>query len=475
MLRKVVLGAALLAAAARGAAAGPLEVPVAVAPPLAGWTLPAAVRAVALMNPAALPPGVSPAALAALPPASPLWSLAAQNIASAPTLNADAPAMVSAALTAAGRTAERRLDLTLKAARRGVSPAEKLGELADFAPVLPAKARAALERALAAHAAVSARASAGAADDAAALAAPDADPALLVSQYGVQHKKDLIRTVGEYEGLIAPRGMSLYARPNDSYASSRAVVPRAESLLPLLRDPRPLSAMTASLKNDRGRVVWADAGGGLGGALRQWSRDGRDPSVERVLVDLFDWERLSSARVTEASDYYDNVNLDGRSLLDRRHRPRVLPADLAAVKFAPESRPHLITSIESVQYWPDKIAVIVNLYNQLQDGGLLAIAAEHSWATWIRTQDVIVSHTSTVFDDLVAALSAAGVEVAAVVPHPGSPVEDLRSLVIRRKPGTRLTQSARLTGTWVNPHGYAASYYAPLPAGRAPISVLAAP
>jgi hypothetical protein len=475
MIRPVVLSAALVAAAASFAAAGAPTIPVEVAPPLAGWTLPAAVRAVALMNPAALPPGVSPNALAVLPPVSPLWSAAAQNIAAAPALNAEASEMVRAALTAAGKAAERRLDLTLGAARRGVSPAEKLGDLADFAPVLPEKARAALERALAAHAVVAARARAAVADGAAALAAPDADPALLVAQYGVQHKKDLIRTVGEYEGLIAPRGMRLYARPNESYPSSRAVVPRPESLLALMRDPRPLSAMAASLKKDGARVVWADAGGGLGGALRQWSRDGLDPGVERVLVDLFDWERLSSARVTEAADYYDNVNLDGRSMLDPRHRPRVLLADLATVRFPQELRPNLITSIESVQYWPDKIAVIVNLYNRLQDGGILEIAAEHSWATWIRTQGVIVSHTSTLFDDLVAALSTAGVEVAAVVPHSGSPVEDLRSLVIRRKPGTRLTQNARMVESWINPYGYSASYYALLPHGRAPISVRPAP
>jgi hypothetical protein len=475
MIRPFVLSAALLAATAFFSAAAVPTVAVEVRPPVSGWTLPAAVRAVALMNPAALPPGVSAAGLAALPPSSPLWSLAARSIAAAPALNQDAPSMVRAALTSAASVGETRLSNALKAADRGVPPAERLAELADFGAVMPAKSRAALERALAAHGVAAVRARAAADDGAMALAAPDADPALLVAQYGLQHKKDLIRTVGEYDGLIAPRGMALYARPNESYPSSRAVVPRADSLVPLLKDPRPVSAMAASLKQDGARVVWADAGGGLGGALRQWSRDGMDPSVERVLVDLFHWEKLSSERLTDAADYYDNVNLDGRTMFDSRHRPHVLLSDVATVRFPAERRPNLITSIESVQYWPDKIAAIVNLYNQLQDGGLLAIAAEHSWATWIRTQDVIVSHTSTLFDDLIAALSAAGVEVAAVVPHPGSPVEDLRSLVIRKKPGTRLAQNARLTGTWVNPHGYSASYYAPLPAGTAPVTVSAAP
>jgi|GEM_PF-2365701 len=475
MLRHLFLGAALAAAAVRFAAAAVPTLPVEGSPALGGWTLPAAVRAVALTNAAALPPGVSAAALAAVPASSPLWSFAAASIAAAPAQNAAAPQLVRAALAAAGKTAERNLDRTMKAAARGVPPGEKLADLADYGAVLPEKSRAALERALAAHAVAADRSRAAAEAAAAALAAPDADPALLVAQYGLQHKKDLIRTIGEYNRLLAPRGMAVYARPNDSYSSSRAVVPRAETLVPLLKDAHPLGAMIRSLKGDGARVVWADAGGGLGGAQRQWSRDGADADVVRVLVDLFDWEKLSVARMVEAGDYYDNVNLDGRTLLDARHRPQVLLADVAKARFPQSLRPNLITSIESVQYWPDKIAAIVNLYNQLQDGGVLAIAAEHSWATWIRTQGVIVSHTSTLFDDLVAALSAAGVEVAAVVPHGAEPVENLRSLVIRRKPGTRLVQHARLADTWLNPHGYAASDYAPLPDGRAPISVVAAP
>jgi len=424
--------AALWLAASAVANAAPVVVPTissladgasapAFRPPAAGWTLPEAVRAVALGDPTrTLPP-----ALAASPASAPVWAAAAARIAAAPAMNRSAQEMVRAALEEVADAAPGR--------PAGPAPAERSRAVAD--------------------------------EGARVLAAADADPALLVAQYGVQHHKDLIRTIKEYDDSIALRRSTVYSRPNPSYESSRAVVRPAESLLPLLRAESPLRAMVDDLRARHGRVVWADAGGGLGAAQREWSRKGLGADVRRVLVDLFDWERLSSERLAHAA------RLLGRRTFAARHRPDVLLADAAAVRFPPGERPNLITSIESIQYWPDKLGGLINLYNQLEDGGILVVSAEHAWPTWIRTKGSVISHTSTVFDDFIAALARAGVEVAAVVPDGHSPAEDARALVIRKKPGTRLIQDARLLDLWVNPYGYSASYYGKLRAGRPPVRV----
>lgn len=492
------------------AAAAPITVPE-LAIPASGWTLPAAVRYVALSNPtSALPPGVSLQALASLSPTSPVWTTAARSLSSQATLTAAAPEMVRASLQAVGIAAARGLSYALKDANQGELTDERLAELAEFAVVMPEKARPALLVALnrgdaaAARSRALARMSAEALSGEPVVAASDADPALLIVQYGLQEHKNLIRSLRFVEKVLAPGGGVYYSTPSrlprlEPY--SRAVVPRAETIAPLLEAENPLTAMIADARQRDGRVVWADAGGGLGVPQRQWSHEGLGADVDRVLVDLFDWEKLSRNRLVEAIDYYDNIGSGriGSALFSEQHRPRVLLADVASVQFPEDARPNLITSIESVHYWPDKIGVLVNLYNQLQDGGLLVVAAQYPWGRLIRAEGTVapripfrlvtplgtlqlsrnrtpppaasVRKNLSLFDDFVAALSAAGVELAAIVPPGDFVTEDARSLVIRRKPGTRLIQNATLDRVVRQPDGFSESRYASLPEGRPPVEV----
>jgi SAM-dependent methyltransferase len=391
-----------------------------------GWTLPAAVRAVTLNNPGlSLPAGLTREALTALPAGDVFWQLAAQAVKSKQQEGLSGAEVVGLALA--------RADAQLKK----VTPHERSLTLAETG--------------------------------AAVLAAGNVDPELLVQQYALQHNKDLIRSLREYHQIVGLDERRFYSVPDDQHASSRVFLPRAKSIAPLLEGPRAVKAMLNSQRARHGRVIHADVGGGLGIPQRELAKMGKRAGDEFLLVDLFDWEKISPDRLAHAVDYY------GGKIFSPELAPRVVLGDAASVRFSDASRPNLITSVASVQYWPDKLRGFVNLYNELADDGLLAVADEHDWGTWIRTQGDFFRYASPIFDDVVNAMAQAEIEMAAVIGRSQGPVQNVSSPVVRKKPGTRLRLNARLREVWVNPHGYAASYYAAMPEGLSPVEVLSAP
>lgn len=438
-------------------------------PSAAGWSLSEAVRAVAIRNPdLELPPGVAFSAVAALPADSPVWTKAAQHIAESADPGATPEKMVQSALYEIGDAAGRRLFQVLDPTYDGAPLADELDDLSRLSVLLPSGSRSALEDALKTHGARTAKTVAAAGRLSQALAAGSVDPGLVVAQYGVQHGKNIFRDVVAFERSISPQGSTLYERPNPYYRSSRVAVPKADKLVALVSAPLPLRAMVDDLRRAHGSVVWADVGGGIGVVQRQWSLQGLGPDVRRILVDLFDWEKLSQER------FLLGIVKHGRELFAAEHRPELRLADAASVRFSPATRPNLITSIESIQYWPDKLRGLVNLYNQLQDDGLLAISTKHAWPAWIRTRDALISHADPLFDDAIGALVEADVEIAAFVSEPKGGVEESHTIVIRKRAGTRLVQRVRLHEAWVDPHGYSVSYYEKRDGGRAPIRIVSA-
>ena len=442
--------------------------------PAGGWTIPAAFYAVAMGNSAqAVPKGIAVPELAAVPLRSELWVLAAANLAKQDQMNLSLSpeVMIHDSLQRLGVEAGRRVSQTLSRPDN----ADELSRLAELAPVvLPVDVRRALSAALGEHDIRVARGLEAVRADARALAAEGVDPRVIVAQYAVQSVRHLYRGLTDYDYFLSLSEREPYSRPS------------ASSLTALLRHETPIQAMVDDMRRRHGTVAWADVGGGLGAALSEWSLKELGPDVRRTLVDLFDWvgihedmkrgdkyrqEWMMSIGHNVLDDWFvDAESHHGSEIFKAAHRPELILADAATVSFPRGARPNFITSFVSIPYWADKLRSIVNLYNRLEDGGIMVVAAEGrpQWPSWTWNW-----WGRSLFNEFVASLIDSGVELVAIVPNAESPVHAANVLVVRKKEGTRLVQQAPLHRAWRMDYGYVDSVYKRSGKGVAPVAVVA--
>ena len=109
-------------------------------------------------------------------------------------------------------------------------------------------------------------------------------------------------------------------------------------------------------------------------------------------------------------------------MMDAKNRPTLVQSDNATVKLP--KKQDVITAFEAIQYQRDKLGAIVNWYNQLEDDGILILASGGGWTRRIYEN----GKDEGLFEEFCEQLRKAGIEV----------VVDRETVVIRRKPGTKL-------------------------------------
>jgi hypothetical protein len=195
--------------------------------------------------------------------------------------------------------------------------------------------------------------------------------ALIAEQAAVQVEKFQGRQLDEYSSLIFP-GQS-WREPRGSAVVDfvRPIIGNAEraTLQGLLEG--------MSKVNEDQIINWVDMGGGRAIPMRQISSmPDIGAKVKMTNVDLFDFG-LDGLKANEL-EYLEKQT---PGMTSESASPTLIIDDVERVVL-PE-KADLITSIEAVQYLNNPLAAIANWYNQLTDNGLLFVATERDWSSWI--------------------------------------------------------------------------------------------
>jgi SAM-dependent methyltransferase len=209
-------------------------------------------------------------------------------------------------------------------------------------------------------------------------------------------------------------------------------------------------------------IQWVDMGGGRGLAMRQAVLlPSLQDKLETTNVDLFNYgfDGLSEDEMA----YLKEVEPD---ITEASASPQVL-LDNAETVTLPKPA-DLITSVEGMQYLNNPLGALSNWYNQLNDNGLLIVAADHDWSSWIRYErdPADPNYKETPTKHLLQELGAAGINYAATDEpdwesgRPALNSSDFRILAIQKKAGTAMMLNTDVEKVWINPDKYKAAYYA---------------
>ena len=118
----------------------------------------------------------------------------------------------------------------------------------------------------------------------------------------------------------------------------------------------------------------------------------------------------------------------------------------------------------------------------MADNGILVIAAEHDWSSWLRYDKALGDAyygDSLLMSHLLAELERADVPYAAANARdvyggvrPELVPRRISSIAIRKKPNTRMVVNSEVGETWVNPHNFKAVYYTKPTASNGPVAVI---
>jgi hypothetical protein len=306
---------------------------------------------------------------------------------------------------------------------------------------------------------------------------PEGDIARLRRQQSsIQSDKVTVRDLEAYESL-ALRADSYYRDDLDNPLTKGGVRAAIFDLLGLGSwrqrfEPGGLwtSVLLSIARSRNRRVHWVDAMAGHATAMRQAARD---PTLARRLrltaIDVIRWP----ARPSDAREWL--IDRYGEGFFKRTAAgPRYVIGDAASAAF-PEPA-DIVTCIEGIQYARDKLAALVNWYNQLSDGGLMlvykgAIDSDGPLSHWMRWAGESDASRPSLFAAFVQTLRDNGVTVA--LSCEGFESEDsARSLLVVRKPGTKLIQRAELASAEPAALGYTLSKYDAKRSGLAPVAVV---
>jgi hypothetical protein len=284
---------------------------------------------------------------------------------------------------------------------------------------------------------------------------PDYD-ALIAEQATVQAEKFQGRLLADYSSYIFP-GQS-WREPRGS-----AVV---DFVRPIIGDVKraTLDAVLEGLSEAKSGepVNWVDMGGGRALPMRQL---GSMPDFKQTLkmtnVDLFNFG-LEGLKPDEL-EYLEGL-VPG--MTQPETEPVLITDNIETVKL-PEP-PDIITSVETMQYLDNPLESMANWYNQLTDNGIMIVATEHDWASWIRynREPGIRERDETPAKHLLEELHQAGINFAVADEEdwesgfrPDVDPNRVRIMAIQKKPGTSLRVTRPVTEVWVNPYNFKAIYY----------------
>lgn len=259
-------------------------------------------------------------------------------------------------------------------------------------------------------------------------------------------------------------------------------------------DSMDLKTLLESMYRQRGgKLQVVDMGAGTGVAMRELAiQPDLEAKLETTIVDLF-------AVGSEAFTDFNRPGEDGIPVtMSPEATPKFIQAD--AEKVVLDEPADVILSVESIQYLNNPLVAIINWYNQLADGGLMIIAREGDFATYMHYKDgqadkqgqLKRSPDNSLSDpytdpsplvDLLKALDTAGVKLIAMngdadgqefpynnLPTGNNPI--LTSLVIRKKPGTLLSLNTSLTEVRLGEHNFNNCFYEAPDKGRPLVEVV---
>jgi len=274
---------------------------------------------------------------------------------------------------------------------------------------------------------------------------------LVTEQEAVQAGKERGRLLGEYNAYIFP---GQFERPSRSCRVT-------DFLRPLcLNDEISLEGILKGVSAANGRpAYWVDMRSGYGLPQRQIAANpGKYGNVRTTQVDLLgtSLESLAAERLSELEDLEPGIT-------SREAAPFVMRANVETVEL-PEPA-DIVTMIEGIQYLDDPLVALSNGYNQLSDGGLLIVAAQHKWPGRIHYAGPY-NWGETPVVHLLRALESAEIAFAATDEadyengfRPRLYRDDLRTLVVQKRPNTQLVVKMPVEKLHVNREDYKRVYY----------------
>lgn len=281
--------------------------------------------------------------------------------------------------------------------------------------------------------------------------------ALVAEQAAVQAEKFQGRLLAEYSSYIfpgqswrEPRGSAMvdFVRPIIIGDAERATL---EGVLEGLSEAKAVQPLN-----------WVDMGGGRALPMRQL---GTAPGVKSRLsmtnVDLFNFG-LDGLKPDEL-EYLEGL---APGMTEPEAEPAFITADVETVSLLGQA--DIITSVEVMQYLNNPLEALANWYNQLADNGIMIVATEHDWASWIRYNRELGSseRDETPAKHLLEGLSRAGINYAVTDEsdwqsgvRPDVDPNRVRTMAVQKKPGTSLRVTKPVTKVWVNPYNFKAAYY----------------
>lgn len=280
--------------------------------------------------------------------------------------------------------------------------------------------------------------------------------ALIAEQAIVQAEKFQGRTLDEY---------SSYIFPNQNWPEPRgsAVVDFAR---PFIGDSdhvtldRLLKGLSQA-KTDQ-TLIWVDMGGGRALPMRQLgATPNTSTRLKMTAVDLFDYG-LDGLKPDELQ-FLENL---APGMTKPEAAPGIITDNVETVCL-PEAA-DIITAVEIMQYLNNPLAALANWYNQLTDQGILVVATEHDWTSWIRYDEDLQGSKQdrTASEDFLEELTRAGIHYAATNRsdwqsgvRPDLDPNQIRILCVQKKPGTCLQITKPVSNIWINPYNFKAIYY----------------
>jgi len=214
-------------------------------------------------------------------------------------------------------------------------------------------------------------------------------------------------------------------------------------------------------------------GGGRGLAMRQLLLSPKlNGRLEAINVDVKNYN-LSGLDVSEINfleKKFPGITSDSV-------KPKLILGNAETIQLP--SQVNLLTSVEAIQYLDHPIAAMCNWYNQLKDGGLMIVSAEHKWAGWLRYEGSKFMDDPHPMNEVLKIFDQNKIPYAES--HEGyihgrkpdkKDNRDFRNLVIQKVGSTYLMPSSQVKEIWYNPHNYKAVYYQ---ANTPPVEVLRYP
>lgn len=209
-------------------------------------------------------------------------------------------------------------------------------------------------------------------------------------------------------------------------------------------------------------INWVDMGGGRALAMRQL---GTVPGVaSRLKMTNVDLCNFGLKGIKE-----DEVEFL-ESLAPGMTRPEAEPTlitDNIETVTLPEPA-DIITSVEVMQYLNNPLQALSNWYNQLADNGIMLVATEHDWPSWIRYQRELGSPDCDEMPTrhLLEELTRAGINYAVTDEsdwqsgfRPDVDLSRFRIMALQKKPGTSIKVTQPVAEVLINPYNFKVAYY----------------